>query len=56
MDRRTSIPLVLAAGFVGVMVFTVSVIEVAAPMRGWDHANTYLLHLVTAQAQWPVSA
>ncbi|OWL95423.1 hypothetical protein CBQ26_11695 [Deinococcus indicus] len=24
--------------------------------RGWDHANTYLAHLVTAQAPWPVSA
>ncbi|WDA60731.1 hypothetical protein M8445_17335 (plasmid) [Deinococcus aquaticus] len=24
--------------------------------RGWDHANTYLAHLVTAQVRWPVSA
>ena len=48
--RRRQWPfLLLAAGFVGVMVFTVSVIEVAAHMRGWASLGLLISALLCAR-------
>lgn len=48
--RRRQWPFVLlAAGFVGVMVFTVSVVEVAAHMRGWAFLGLLISALLSMQ-------
>ncbi|OWL94861.1 hypothetical protein CBQ26_14230 [Deinococcus indicus] len=49
MARRTSRPVVLTAGFVGVMVFTVSVAEVAPDLRGGAALGLLISALLSMQ-------